>query len=78
MCEAIVGAWYPNGTFKKVASATPVDVDPVEQRWKKKPNTLYVSLDNKNAKIPTRAIRGLQVWVLMLLKECAFPQGGRV
>ena len=36
MCEAIVGAWYPNGTFTKVASAMPVEVDPVEQRWKKR------------------------------------------
>ena len=42
-------AWCPNGTFKKVASATPVEVDPVEQRWKKKPNTLHVSLDSENA-----------------------------
>ena len=58
MCEAIVGAWYPNGAFKKVASAVPVEVDPVEQRWKKKPNTLYVSLDSENAKIPTRATSG--------------------
>ena len=60
MCEAIVGAWYPNGAFNKVASAMPVEVDPVEQRWKKKkkPNTLYVSLDNENAKIPTRATSG--------------------
>ena len=33
----------------------PVEVDPVEQRWKKKPITLYVSLDSESAKIPTRA-----------------------
>ena len=58
MCEAIVGAWYPNGAFKKVASAMPVEVDPVEQRWKKNPNILYVSLDSENAKIPTRATSG--------------------
>ena len=58
MCKAIVGAWYANGAFKKVASALPVEVDPVEQRWKKKPSPLYVSLDSENAKIPTRATSG--------------------
>ena len=58
MCEAIVGAWYPNGTFKKVANAMPVEVDSIEQRWKKKPNTLYVNLNSETAKIPTRATSG--------------------
>ena len=75
MCEAIVGAWYPNGTFKKVANAMPVEVDPVEQRWKKKPNTLYVSLDSETAKIGL--LRGARVWIPMPLREHVFPQGGQ-
>ena len=76
MCEAIVGAWYPNGTFKKVANAMPVEVDPVEQRWKKKPNTLYVSLNSETAKIPTRATSGSAG--LDTYASCVFPQGGQV
>ena len=76
MCEASVGAWYPNGTFKKAASAMPVEVDPVEQRWKKKPNTLYVSLDSENAKIPTRATSGSAGLDTYASEGVCIPAGG--
>ena len=76
MCEAIVGAWYPNGTFKKVASAMPVEVDPVEQRWKKKPNTLYVSLVSENAKIATRATSGSAGLDTYASEGVCIPAGG--
>ena len=78
MCEAIVRAWYPNGTFKKVASAMPVEVDPVEQRWKKKPNTLYVSLDSEAAKIPTRATSGSAGLDTYASEGTCLPAGGQV
>ena len=78
MCEAIVGAWYPNGTSKKVASAMPVEVDPVEQRWKKKPNTLHVSLDSENAKIPTRATSGSAGLDTYASEGVCIPAGGQV
>ena len=76
MCEAIVGAWYPNGTFKKVANAMPVEVDPVEQRWKKKPNTLYVSLNSETAKIPTRATSGSAGLDTYASEGACIPAGG--
>ena len=76
MCEAIVRAWYPDGTFKKVASAMPVEVDPVEQRWKKKPNTLYVSLNGETAKIPTRATSGSAGLDTYASEGACIPAGG--
>ena len=76
MCEAIVGAWCPNGTFKKVASAMPVEADPVEQRWRKKPNTLYVSLDSENARIPTRATSGSAGLDTYASEGVCIPPGG--
>ena len=69
MCEAIVGAWYPNGTFKKVASAMPVEVDPAEQRWKKKPNS-------ENAKIATRATLGSAGLDTYASEGVCIPAGG--
>ena len=76
MCEAIVRAWYPDGTFKKVASAMPVEVDPVEQRWEKKPNTLYVSLNSETAKIPTRATSGSAGLDTYASERACIPAGG--
>ena len=76
MCEAIVGAWCPNGTFKKVANAMPVEVDPVVQRWKKKPNTLYVSLNSETARIPTRATSGSAGLDTYASEGVCIPAGG--
>ena len=76
MCEAIVGAWYPNGTFKKVANAMPVEVDSIEQRWKKRPNTLYVNLNSETAKIPTRATSGSAGLDTYASEGVSIPAGG--
>ena len=64
MCEAIVGA------------CERYEVDPVEKRWKKKPNTLYVSLDSENAKIPTRATSGSAVLDTYASEGVCIPAGG--
>ena len=49
---------------------------PVEQRWKKKPNTLYVSLDSANARIPTRATLGSAGLDTYASEGVCIPAGG--
>ena len=48
----------------------------VEQRWKKKPNTLYVSLNSETAKIPTRATSGSAGLDTYASEGACIPAGG--
>ena len=47
-----------------------------EQRWKKKPNTLYVSLNSETAKIPTRATSGSAGLDTYASEGACIPAGG--
>ena len=76
MCEEIISAWYPDGTHKKSSNAAPVEVEPAKQRWRKKPDTLYVSLDHENAKIPTRATSGSAGLDTYASEGICIPAGG--